>query len=183
MTPGPWTTGEALELHQNLLALGWRVAAAESLTCGRIQTALGALGGASAYFAGGLTAYSIAAKVAWLGVDEAAARAANAVSPEIALQMARGVATRFSAELGLATTGYAEPSPADQVARPFAFVAVVSPTRESVERVELPPADRCAAQAAAAAAALRLLLKSLPAPTTPAPPRAPAPGRTRPEVT
>lgn len=157
----PWSPAEALLLHQRLLKTGRRVAVAESITCGQVQCALGALGGASAYFVGGLTAYSIDCKVALLGVDASAAQAVNAVSAHIARQMARGAATRFRADLGLATTGYAESSLSDGIARPFAFVAVVAPSAENVLLVELPTGDRAAAQAAAAAAVLRLLNDTL----------------------
>lgn len=101
------------------------VAVAESLTCGRVQSLLGAAPGASDYFLGGISAYTIAQKVALLGVDAREAKRVNAVSAEIALQMARGAAVRFGARLTLATTGYAQPSPDNEVVEPFAWWALV----------------------------------------------------------
>ena len=101
------------------------LAAAESLTGGRIQSALTAVSGASGYFLGGVTAYSLDQKAKLLGVKRAAAKKTNCVSTEVAEQMARGVATLFDADLAIATTGYAEPSPANHVDDPFAYWALV----------------------------------------------------------
>ncbi len=102
----------------------WTLAVAESLTCGRVQARIGAVPGASEYFLGGVTAYAMEKKVKLLGVDRAAAATVNAVSAEVAEQMARGVCELFGAEVGAATTGYAEPNAARKVAQPFAWWAV-----------------------------------------------------------
>lgn len=158
--PTPWTEPESRALHERLLALGARVAAAESLTGGRVQTELTRRSGASAYFVGGLTAYAIAAKARLLGVDAAHAEEVNAVSERVAAEMARGAARLFGASIGVATTGYAEPDPARGVPEPFAWVAVAwgeEPPR--VERVEGAGLGREAMQAQVAAAALRLLAR------------------------
>jgi nicotinamide-nucleotide amidase len=48
----------------------------------------------------------------------------NAVSAAVAEQMARGACALFGSDLGVATTGYAEPSPANDVAVPFAWWAL-----------------------------------------------------------
>jgi nicotinamide-nucleotide amidase len=153
-----WTEAEARALHARLLALGVKVAVAESLTVGRVQAELGRLSGASAYFAGGLTAYEIAAKVNLLGVDAAHATEVNAVSARVAAEMARGAAKLFKAAVGVATTGYAEPDPVRGVAEPFAWVAVAKGEEPPhAVRVDGAGLDREAMQARAAAAALRLL--------------------------
>src|SRR5438045_4062744 len=89
------------------------LAVAESLTCGRVQALVGAISGASEFFLGGITAYSLEEKVRHLGVDRRAARKVNSVSAEVAEQMARGVCALFGSDLGVATTGYAEPSLAE----------------------------------------------------------------------
>jgi len=68
------------------------LAVAESLTCGRVQARIGAIPGASEFFLGGITAYSLEQKVRHLGVDRATAEPVNAVSAEVAEQMARGYA-------------------------------------------------------------------------------------------
>ena len=97
------------------------LAVAESVTCGRLQARIGAISGASEFFLGGITAYSLDGKVRHLGVDRAEAESANSVSSRIAEQMARGACALFGADVGVATTGYAEPSPRWKVDAPFAW--------------------------------------------------------------
>jgi nicotinamide-nucleotide amidase len=97
------------------------LAVAESLTCGRLQARIGAISGASEFFLGGVTAYSLEQKVRHLGIDPAMAEAVNGVSGPVAEQMAAGACTLFGADLGVATTGYAEPSARWNVAAPFAW--------------------------------------------------------------
>lgn len=96
------------------------LAVAESITCGRVQAHVGAISGASEFFLGGITAYTLEEKVRHLGVDRAEAEACNCVSARVAEQMARGACVLFGADVGLATTGYAEPSDERSVADPFA---------------------------------------------------------------
>ena len=156
-----WSEAEGRALHARLLALGVKVAVAESLTVGRVQTELGRWSGSSAYFAGGLTAYELAAKARLLGVDEAHATEVNAVSARVAAEMARGAARLFGAGVGVATTGYAEPDQAGGVIAPFAWVAVAWGAEEPrVLRVDGPELGREAMQALATATALRLLAET-----------------------
>lgn len=134
-----------------------RLAVAESMTGGRVQAALTAVPGASGYFLGGITAYSLDRKVALLGVKRAAAAKVNCVSAEVAVQMARGAARSFGADVAAATTGYAEPSPAQGVDAPFAWWAIarrVTPRgwRIATGRVVCPGMSRTQAQEAVAAA-------------------------------
>ncbi|MCA9264005.1 MAG: CinA family protein [Planctomycetales bacterium] len=100
------------------------VSVAESVTSGHIQAAIGRVSGASDYFLGGITAYALDAKVRLLGVDLEHARSSKCVSPQIAFEMAAGIAQRFGSHWSVSTTGYAELSPADQVDQPSAFVSV-----------------------------------------------------------
>lgn len=100
------------------------LAVAESVTCGGIQQRIGRISGASTFFLGGMTVYALDEKVRHLGVDRAAAAAVNSVSAEVAAQMARGICAAFGADVGVATTGYAEPNEEWNVAEPFAFWAV-----------------------------------------------------------
>lgn len=129
------------------------LAAAESLTGGRVQAALTAVSGASGYFLGGVTAYTLGEKVKLLGVDRAAAKRAGCVSAEIAAQMARGAAALFGARLAVSTTGYAEPAPDKGVDVPFAHWAIAhrtAPRRWHVAtgRVVCPGMNRAQAQSA-----------------------------------
>src|SRR5208282_4079614 len=97
------------------------VAVAESVTCGRLQARIGAISGASGFFLGGVTAYSLDQKALHLGVDRTEAGAENSVSAGVAEQMARGACTLFGADIGASTTGYAEPSAEWKVSVPFAW--------------------------------------------------------------
>lgn len=101
------------------------LAIAESLTCGQLQSRVGLIPGASNFFRGGMTTYTIDAKVELLGVNRGTAEACNAVSETVAKQMARGVVQKFGATVGVATTGYAEPDDQQRVEVPFAYWAIV----------------------------------------------------------
>lgn len=103
-----------------LLTLG----IAESVTSGQVQARVGAVSGASTFFRGGLTAYTIEQKVRHLGVDRALAEACNAVSEDVARQMARGTCRLFACDVALAITGYAENPPAGAGPRPLAWWAL-----------------------------------------------------------
>ena len=100
------------------------IAVAESLTCGHLQAALGAVSGSSAFFAGGVTAYNIEQKISLLNVDRHHAAAVNCVSQRVANEMAVGVCRLFKVDLGIGTTGYAEPSLVDQVDAPYAYFSI-----------------------------------------------------------
>ena len=138
----------------------WRVSAAESVTGGRVQALLTSPSGASDYVAGGLTAYSLDEKVGVLGVARAIAEPVNCVSAEVASQMAARAATLFHTQVAVATTGYAEPYPAGQIAAPLAFVAVYVQGECHVERCE-PTGTRNEVQQAIADAAVDLLRRTL----------------------
>lgn len=153
---------KALLLRKPRLTL----AVAESLTCGQVQARVGTVSGASDYFLGGITAYTLEQKVRHLGVNRSAAQRVNSVSADVAQQMARGVCELFGSDLGLATTGYAEPSPRDEVADPFAWWALAHRRRgRFIEvrsgRVECPGEPRTATQAIVAAAVLAELVDYL----------------------
>lgn len=112
------------------------LAVAESVTCGLVQARIGAVSGASEYFLGGVTAYSLEQKVKLLGVDRAHARRVNCVSREVAEQMARGACALFGSDLAVATTGYAEPSPANEIKQPFAWWALCHRRRGRALRLD-----------------------------------------------
>jgi nicotinamide-nucleotide amidase len=133
------------------------LAVAESLTCGNLQAHIGRISGASNFFLGGITAYTIEQKVKHLGVDRAAAAAVNCVSAQVAEQMARGAA--------LSTTGYAEPSPENGVAVPFAWWALAHRRSDGWHvqsaRLECKGAARVQVQAQVTVAAITGLLDYL----------------------
>jgi nicotinamide-nucleotide amidase len=152
------------ELKELMLAMPrLTLAVAESVTCGRLQARIGAISGASQFFIGGLTAYTIAQKVRHLGVDRAQAEEVDAVSPGIAAQMARGACAFFGSDIALATTGYAEPAPERGVAHPTAFWALAHRGAGNIYvirqgRVERPGASRGEMQEAVVDAAFAALI-------------------------
>lgn len=89
-----------------------------------LQAAITRHSGVSAFFAGGVTAYSLHQKVKLLGVDARHARRVNCVSARVAKEMAAGVADLFQTDIGIATTGYAEPSAEHGVASSLAYWAI-----------------------------------------------------------
>jgi len=101
-----------------------KLAVAESMTAGRLQALVAAESGASEFFLGGITAYTLAQKVRHLGVSREAAEPVECVSDEVARQMARGACALFGADVAVATTGYAEPAPARGFAEPGVFWAL-----------------------------------------------------------
>lgn len=142
------------------------LAAAESLTCGHVQAKVGEIPGASEFFLGGLTAYSLDQKVRHLGVRRAAAKRVQCVSAGVAEEMARGACALFGSDLGVATTGYAEPSLADGVKDPFAWWALTHRRRGRFVavrsgRIECPGAKRVMAQKIVAEAVMAELLAYL----------------------
>ena len=140
------------------------LAVAESLTCGHVQARIGAISGASEFFLGGITAYALEQKVKHLGVDRAVAAPVNSVSAAVAEQMASGVCALFGSELGLATTGYAEPTTGVPV--PFAWWALAHELgggRRTVRsgRLECPGLTRVQVQEKVAEAVVKVLANYL----------------------
>lgn len=111
---------KALMLREPPLTL----AVAESLTGGWLQARITAIEGASEFFLGGITAYALEQKVRHLHVGRARAQAVDSVSEAVAREMARGACDLFKAKVGVATTGYAQPSVPRGVTVPFAWWAV-----------------------------------------------------------
>jgi nicotinamide-nucleotide amidase len=139
------------------------LAVAESLTCGRLQAKIGAISGASEFFLGGITAYSLDQKVRHLGVDRAEADAVNSVSGRIAEQMAKGACRLFGADVAVSTTGYAEASAQWKVGSPFAWWGVARRLPQGdfaakSGRVDCPGLARVEVQERVAAAALEALV-------------------------
>jgi len=89
--------GETIDSQLARLLRGRRLALAESCSGGLLAARITDLPGASAYFAGGVVAYSNQAKAELLGVDPELIEARGAVSPEVAEAMSRGALERFGA--------------------------------------------------------------------------------------
>jgi PncC family amidohydrolase len=141
-----------LDIGDVLRTRGWRLCVAESVTIGHLQSLIGRVSGASDFFVGGITAYTLEQKVRHLGVDRNEAAATDCVSPTVCRQMARGACRMFQADLAIATTGYAEPSPELNIVTPFAFLSIYQGglvDKEVVaKRVEYAETDRSLDRAA-----------------------------------
>jgi nicotinamide-nucleotide amidase len=91
------------------LLAGRTIAVAESCTGGLMAARLTDRAGSSSYFAGGVVAYSNAAKVQLAAVDPGLIEREGAVSSAVAQALAAGAAQRFDAEIGVGITGVAGP--------------------------------------------------------------------------
>jgi nicotinamide-nucleotide amidase len=103
------------------LLAGRSLAVAESCTGGLMAARVTERAGASAYFAGGVVAYSNEAKSALLGVDPGLIERHGAVSVEVAEAMADGALRRFDADVALSITGVAGPGGGTE-AKPVGYV-------------------------------------------------------------
>lgn len=123
--------------HQLLESRGATVAAAESLTGGRLSALLSEVPGSSSTFVGGVVSYATEMKVEVLGVPLDLVEDHGVVSAECAMVMARGVRALTSATYGLSTTGVA--GPAEQEGKPpgTVFVGVAGPESASSVSLEL----------------------------------------------
>lgn len=153
-------------LIARLIRRGWTVAVAESLTGGLVVSSLVSVPGASAVVRGGIVAYATALKHSLLGVDAALLAAEGAVHPEVARQMADGVrdaatVDTVAADVGIATTGVAGPTPQDGRPVGTVYVAVATPEGTRVEALTL-DGTRAQIRGDATAAALALALECTP---------------------
>lgn len=81
----------------------------ESCTGGLVGARVTAVPGSSTVFQGGVVCYSNEAKTALLGVPADLITSAGAVSPEVALSLARGARDRFGTVAAIGVTGIAGP--------------------------------------------------------------------------
>lgn len=97
-------------VHRTLTERGETLATAESCTGGAIAARFTAMAGASAYFRGGVVAYSNDLKQQVLGVSADDLERFGAVSEPVARQMAEGVRRLAGSDYAVATTGIAGPA-------------------------------------------------------------------------
>jgi len=109
-----------------------KLAIAESLTGGMLCSELVAVPGASNVVLGSVVAYHSGLKSSALGVNPDLLETRGAVDPEVAVQMAEGIRSRFSLQLllatdkvlGVSTTGVAGPIEQDGKPVGTVFIAV-----------------------------------------------------------
>jgi len=107
-----------------LLAQGWTLGAAESVTGGKVGEWITDVPGSSQAFLGSVVSYSISAKTDILGVPSQVLRDYGPVSDPVARAMAKGARACFGADVGVAVTGSAGPTPDDRSAVGDVFHAV-----------------------------------------------------------
>lgn len=88
---------------------GLTLAVAESCTGGLLSKRITDVPGCSDYYLGGVCSYANEVKMGVLGVQKETLDTAGAVSPEVAGQMAVGVAKALGADVGVGITGVAGP--------------------------------------------------------------------------
>ncbi len=144
------------------IARGLRIATAESCTGGLLAKSVTDVAGASAYYAGGVVAYSNDAKVRLLAVDPASLEAHGAVSKVVALEMAFGACRSLSADVAVAVTGIAGPDGGTRekpVGTVWLAVALARGTAAAkLVRLE---GNRASIRAESAVAALRMALGTI----------------------
>ena len=137
------------------------VAIAESCTGGLASHMLIAVPGSSAYFAGGVVAYSNTAKIKLLGVNAKNLKRYGAVSRETAIGMAMGVKRLFNAKAAVSITGIAGPggtTPGKPVGT--VYICAVVNDEKHVKRFRF-KGGRTSIQKQSAETALRMLADAL----------------------
>lgn len=99
----------AQELVKALAASDKQISAAESLTAGAFQAALGDVPGVSAYFKGGFVTYALATKAVFLNIDARQLAEHGVVSEFTAKAMAEHARQRAAADIAVSFTGVAGP--------------------------------------------------------------------------
>ena len=149
--------------EQMVELLGGRsLAVAESCTGGLMAARLTERAGSSAYFAGGIVAYSNQAKVALAGVPRELIERFGAVSPEVAQALADGAIARFQADFGIGITGIAGPGGGSEE-KPVGLVcfSVASSGGARITRSARLPGGRADVRDRATTVALHLLRRLL----------------------
>ena len=139
---------------------GLTLALAESCTGGLVAALLTDLPGSSAYFRGGVVAYSNAAKEELLGVSATLLAEHGAVSAEVAEAMADGARSRFGTDLAASVTGIAGPD-ADGTTKPVGLTYVAVATSSGTSSREFCfSGDRWANRHDGAKEAIKMLLET-----------------------
>ena len=144
------------------LLAGRTVAVAESCTGGLMSARLTDRGGSSAYFLGGVVAYSNEAKIEHVGVDAELIARHGAVSTQVADALADGAAERFGADIGIGITGIAGPDGGTKE-KPVGTVCFSVSSREGrrITRSTRLPGDRADVRDRSTTVAMHLLRRLL----------------------
>lgn len=148
-------------LTGRLMEKNLTVVTAESLTGGGVASALTSLSGSSAYFLGGVVAYSNQLKVELLGVPLEILAEHGAVSEQCARAMAEGARRKLGSRVAVATTGIAGPTGATRT-KPVGLVwLAVATENRTVAMGKKFDGDREMVTRASTREALALLLTAI----------------------
>ena len=114
-------------LSESLRELGWSLAVAKSMTCGRLACEPGAAENASGWFLGGVIAYSEEVKFDLLQVNRG-----TVITVRAAQQMAEGIPKLTGADIGVSVTGVGGPAPHAGQPAGTVFIGACSPDGEQV---------------------------------------------------
>jgi len=155
----------ARELRALLVEGGLTIAVAESCTGGLLAALITDQPGSSAYFVGGVIAYSDDVKRDHLGVPAAMLKQHGAVSKEVAVAMAEGARSRFATAMAVSTTGIAGPD-SDGSNKPvgLTYIAIASARGSSCHEYTF-SGDRWSNRRQAAGQALRRVIEEVRAST------------------
>ena len=146
------------ELAQLLLDQGKTVSVAEADTCGLVGYMLGTIPGCSAYFPGGVIAYTGGLKQHILGVSDELYDTHGSVSSEMAIAMAKGVRELTSTDFAVSVTGVTGPGQGHSTAPIGTFFIGLSVKDGQDQAIEIHnQSDRDGNKRAAAQAAIDLL--------------------------
>ncbi len=150
--------GETVDSQLARLLGGRRLGLAESCSGGLLAARITDLPGASAYFAGGVVAYSDEAKAELLGVDSGLIEAHGAVSAPVAEAMSRGALARFGADVAVSITGIAGPDGGSEE-KPVGYVCFDARLADgtSIARDPVIPGNRADIRERSALVAMHLL--------------------------
>src|SRR4051794_20622331 len=133
----PTVVDLAARVQALLIERGETVATAESLTGGRLASALTEAPGSSQSYLGGVVAYATSVKRSVLGVPAAVVEQHGVISSECALAMARGAAAVTGAPWGIGTTGVAGPDEQEGHPPGTVHVGLVGPGVSTALALEL----------------------------------------------
>jgi nicotinamide-nucleotide amidase len=152
----------AQEVHHLLLSEQRTISLAESCTGGMISAQLIEFAGSSAYMHQGIVCYSNEAKTQLLGVSAATLKTYGAVSPETALEMAKGARSLQNSDFALSVTGIAGPDGSTEN-RPIGTVSMALATADYswVQTVQLGSRTRTLIRQLTAAVALDMIRRHL----------------------
>lgn len=142
-------------------AKGVMLATAESCTGGLVTAALTDIPGSSGALDRGFVTYSNQAKHEMLGVSAQTIDAHGAVSPEVAVEMAKGARERSAASIAVSITGVAGPGGTEHKPEGRVCFAIADNNGVRAETKDFGPIGRDGVRHASTAHALKLLIEAL----------------------